>query len=350
MRRLFSAPVIACVWAVVLSAPWCVSEEAGAKHGSPADSLPAHIQQLTHFGERADFSPDGKRIVFLEKTFGDAYELNLETKVLRPITSHFYHEGFVRVLYLSNGDYLLSGAKEFDAGDPLVSRTHTPELWILDKSLTKPPTPLGELCAEGPAVSRKHLKIAWTRHHPQDPDSVPEGESQMWMADVVYENGTPSLQNHKMILDTRNLEFDCALETQNFRPPLEEELIFSSYGYQGGEVMGVVIATGEVTNYSQGPDDYEEPEGIFPDGAYTCVERVVATTDPFKDHPPLDIWKLKLDGSRQFERLTYFSDYPGYRASNPVVSDDGRYMAFQMAKTGEQAGVGHGIFLYDFHK
>ncbi len=64
----------------------------------------------------------------------------------------------------------------------------------------------------------------------------------------------------------------------------------------------------------------------------------------------VDLWKLTLDGSGQTERLTFFSDYPGYKASNPVVSDDGRFMAFQMAKSREEAGVGHGIFLYDFQK
>jgi hypothetical protein len=47
-------------------------------------------------------------------------------------------------------------------------------------------------------------------------------------------------------------------------------------------------------------------------------------------------------------RLKFFSDYPGYRASNPVVSDDGRSTAFQMAETTDQAGVGYGILIYDF--
>ena len=48
--------------------------------------------------------------------------------------------------------------------------------------------------------------------------------------------------------------------------------------------------------------------------------------------------------------MTYFNDYPGYKATNPVVSDDGRFMAFQMAKVGDPAGVGRGIFIYDFEK
>jgi hypothetical protein len=35
---------------------------------------------------------------------------------------------------------------------------------------------------------------------------------------------------------------------------------------------------------------------------------------------------------------------------NPAVSDDGRFIAFQMAKSREAAGVGHGIFVYDIGK
>jgi hypothetical protein len=61
-------------------------------------------------------------------------------------------------------------------------------------------------------------------------------------------------------------------------------------------------------------------------------------------------WKLRLEGGGYVERLTFFSDYPGYKASNPVVSDDGRFMAFQMAKSKDAAGVGHGIFVMDLEK
>jgi Tol biopolymer transport system component len=45
--------------------------------------------------------------------------------------------------------------------------------------------------------------------------------------------------------------------------------------------------------------------------------------------------------------MTFFSDYPGYKASNPMVSDDGRYIAFQVAKRGDMAGVGRGILIFD---
>lgn len=49
-------------------------------------------------------------------------------------------------------------------------------------------------------------------------------------------------------------------------------------------------------------------------------------------------------------RLTHFSDYEGGKASNSAVSTDGRFMAFQAARTTDPAGVGYGILLYWFKK
>jgi hypothetical protein len=310
---------------------------------SPDQNLPAHITRITYFGERADWSHDGRRILFLEKTFGDVYEIDLQTKVIRPVTHHYFHEGYTRALYLNNGDILLSGAPEFNAKDPWPSRSDKPELWVLSKSLDKPPVPLGTKCSEGPAVSRKRLTIAWTIDHGDYPDKLPQGVSQMWMGDIEYQGGTPTLTNKKLILDSSKLSFKANLETQNFRPPDEKELTFSAYGYQGGEVMGVHLETGKVTNYSNSPS-YEEPEGIFPDGKFTLME--CDRHNP-KGSQYIDLYKLRLDGSGQIERVTYFNDYPGFKASNPAVSDDGRFIAFQMARVGDPAGVGRGIFIFD---
>lgn len=310
----------------------------------PYENLPPHITRLTWFGERADFSHDGERVLFLSKTFGDAMEVEIETGIIRNLTAHYPHHGYTRALYLSNGDILLSGPVAFDPDDPGDARTHA-WLFVLDPDSGEPPTPLGVKCSEGPAVSRTRLHIAWTQRWAQFPDSMPRGASRMHEGDIVYEDGVPRLENRRRILDSEDLSFDVDLETQNFRPPEERELIFSAYGYQGTEVFGVDLETGELTNYSHAPDVYAEPEGIFPSGDHTAVESDL-------HHPEgwhfADVYKLALDGSGEMERLTYFADVPTYRGSNPVVSDDDRYMAFQMARAGEAAGVGFGIFLYDF--
>jgi hypothetical protein len=313
---------------------------------SPANQLPPHITRLTWFGERADWSHDGKRILFLSKTFGDAMEIELETKRIRNLTAHYPHHGYTRALYLANGDILLSGPATFDPARAGEARVQC-FLYVLDQSLTKAAAPFGTKCSEGPAVSRKRMHIAWTHVAAEYPDEMPAGSSRLQEADIVYADGKPRLTNQKLILDSRDLPFKCTLETQNFRPPEEKELTFSAYNYQGTEVCGVDLITKKVVNYSNATNQYDEPEGVYPDGQFTLVE---CDKQNRQGSGHVDLWKLALDGSRQCERLTYFTDYPGYKASNPVVSDDGRFIAFQMAKSRDDAGVGHGIFVYDAAK
>ena len=315
----------------VLGASMVVAQAEQGK--SPLDELPPYIRRVTHFGQRADWSHDGKRLLFIEKTFGDVYEVELATGIIRPMTHRYFHEGYTRALYLGNGDILLSGSRTFDANDPWPSRSEKKaELWVLKKDLSGPPVPLGEKCSEGPAVSRRNMHIAWTQG------------GAFYMADIVDEAGVPKLTGRKKILDQKDLPFDCGLETQNFRPPEEDELIFSAYRYQGTEVMGLHLETGKITNYSNAPGQYDEPEGIFPDGKHTLVE---CDKHNRKGSQYDDIYKLALDGSGGTERLTHFNDYPGYKASNPVVSDDGKFIAFQFARIGDPAGVGRGLLVLD---
>ncbi|MHC4442047.1 MAG: TolB-like translocation protein [Planctomycetota bacterium] len=338
-----------CLRITILVTIFGLSTAAGQT--SPPDNLPPYITRLTHFGQRADWSHDSKRILFIEKTFGDVYEIELAGKTIRPMTHHYFHEGYTRALYLSNGDILLAGARQFNAKKPWPSRHDKAELWVLKKDLSGPPVPLGEKCSEGPAVSRRRLHIAWTVDHGDYPERMNKGVCQIWTADIIYQQGVPKLANKKKVLDNSDLPFKAGLETQNFRPPHEKELIFSAYGYQGTEVMGLNLETHKVVNYSQAPNQYDEPEGILPDGRFTLVEcdkHQAGKKGRGSKH--IDIYKLALDGSGQTQRLTFFNNHPGYKSSNPTVSDDDRYIAFQIAQLNDPAGVGRGILIYDFTK
>ena len=305
--------------------------------------MPAFITAVTTFGDRPDWSSDGKRIVFLEKTFGDVFELDLATREVFPLTHHYHHEGYTRALYLANGDILLSGARQFDATNPGASRHESnAELWVLRPGSDQPATPLGAFCREGPSVSRTQMRIAWA-----------VGDT-FRLADIAYDaEGFPHLANDRVVLRHDDLPRpDSKIEAQDFRPGTEHELIFNIYTARDNtlsETYGLDLNTGRLTDYSRLPDRYSEPEGIFPDGRHTLVEssRHAHNFRGQKNYTGIDLYILALDGSGAAERLTFFNDDPGFKASQGVISPDGKYMAFQISKTTDQTGYGYGIMLMD---
>jgi hypothetical protein len=171
---------------------------------------------------------------------------------------------------------------------------------------------------------------------------------ELWIGEIDYSGGKPRIVNQRVVLNNElDMVKGMVLEPQNFRPGKEEELTVQAY--PNCEVYGLNIENGELINYSNAPDDYDEPEGIFPDGNYTLVESSRHNDQNSGRH--IDLWKLKLDvNDPSWERLTFFNEDGIYKASNPVVSDDGRYIAFQVAGSHEVAGIGHGIYILDLLK
>ena len=312
--------------------------------GSPEDHLPPQITHLSGFGERAVWSPDGKRIAFMSKSFGDAFEIDLATRMTRLLTGHFRHAGFLRVHYLPNGDYLLIGARDFK--DIRTTRDRDQELWLMKAGTRTPPVALSQRISEGVAISRKRMRIAWSNTHGQYPDSIAEGESVLNMADVVYDSaGAPRLVNRRELLRAKRPE--CTLEAQDFRRD-DTELVYVCYRERDkADVFGLDLATGKSTTYRKVDGEYNEVEGVSPDGAWALVESSRDQGADHQDSRHIDLWKLSLvPNSTRFERMTHWGDWDGYKASNPTVSPDGRSFAFQSARSVDPAGVGYGIFLY----
>ena len=283
------------------------------KQGNPLDHLPPNFEVLTHFGERADISPDNLRVAFMAKSFGDAMVIDLKTREMRCLTCNVPAAVFLRVMHLVTGDYILIGPDHFE--NIRVSRTRDNELWFLSKERGSRPIKLGQKMSEGAAISKKSLKISYSETSQQNPDLASES-SRLAVAE------------------------------------LDDKMTFTCYEPRGqASVMGIDLRTGVVTNFSKAPGSYNEVEGIFPDGLYTAVEadRQCEELGGTRGSGNIDIWKLKLDGTgKDFTRLTHFNDYAGGKASNPVISTDGRFMAFQVAKTDDPAGVGYGILLFHF--
>jgi hypothetical protein len=326
-------------------------ERHARKPGNPLEHLPANIEVLTHFGERADVSPDNQRVAFMAKSFGDAMVIDLKTRVISCLTCNVPGAAFLRVMHLVTGDYILIGPDHFE--DIRVSRSRDNELWFLSKERGSKPVRLGQKMSEGAAISKRSMKIAFSQLPAQAPELAP-GSSRLVVAELDLSSGAPKVINQKTVYESKDRS--CVLEAQDFYDN-DKKMIFTCYEQQGpaegASVMGIDLETGQVTNFSKTPGTYNEPEGIFPDGQYTTVEgdrqREWLGGDP--GHSNIDIWKLKLDGTgKDFTRLTHFNDYEGGKASNPVVSTDGRFMAFQIGNSADPAGVGYGILLYWFRK
>jgi len=325
-------------WIAALVGLQVVAMAQGTKTRSPEEHLPPNITQLTGFGERASWSPDGKRVAFMSRSFGDAFVVDVSTKVIRLLT-HYPSAGYLRVQYLPDGDYFLIGARTFT--DISTTRGRDQEMWVMAADGTGQPVALEHKISEGVAISRHTPKIAWSNTHGQYPELIAQGESVLYTADVVREAGTARLVNKKEIMRAKAPE--CTLEAQDFRHE-DRELIYTCYRSPFADVFGVDLQSGKVTTYRKIAGEYNEVEGIFPDGNSTLVESSREQSQQNSNY--IDIWRLKLEpDSADFVRMTRWGEYSGFKASNPVVSPDGKTIAFQSARSKDPAGVGYGIYL-----
>ena len=342
MNKTGLASAVPLLAALVLLAP----APAKRRTDNPLDHLPPNVEVLTHFGERADVSPDNQRVAFMAKSFGDAFVIDLETRAIRCLTCSVPGAAFLRVMHLASGDYLLIGPDHFE--DVRRSRSRDNELWFLSRKPGSRPVKLGRRMSEGAAVSKRSTKLAFAVGHAQD-DALPETRTQIVVAELDPSAATPALQYEHVAVTSDDPS--CRLEAQDFFDD-DKKLTYTCYEPEGhASVWTIDFATGERVNQSKAIGYYNEVEGIFPDGRHACVEsdhQARAFGDPSSSRQ-IDIWKLGLDGTgHDFTRLTSFNEYEGGKASNPVVSTDGRFMAFQVARTEDLAGVGYGILLLHF--
>ena len=133
------------------------------------------------------------------------------------------HSKYYRVFYMDDGNFLVTGGPE----------RYGAFMQILDKSATKPPTRMDVQVIEGPAVSRLTFPIKFAY--------CPEGQDKIRIASLTYdEAGNPILKNDHLVLDghkvpaEEGVNYIGMIESQNWRPPEEKELIFSRYAQQEG--------------------------------------------------------------------------------------------------------------------
>jgi hypothetical protein len=348
------ALVLPALWAGPSSAdPTDVSldPQKNTLSGSPADHLPPYVRKVLGHGMRPDWSPDGRRLLYLDAPLGDVWRLDLRTGRKRNLTGSLHAHGFLRAHHLPSGDLVLCGPDhEVDRGGEEPGRFES-RLWLLPRPYTKL-TLLGPSCWEGIAVSRRTDRIAWNEStidftHP-DQEFV-AGRSEIWTGDITRgRRGKPRLTKVERVATRADFDTRVApIEVQDFRGPAEDELLLTAYGVLTGEVYGLDLRTGATRNYSGYSPFYEEVEGTARSGRYAIVERDLMV-NPIPG--TLDLWALALDGSAAYRRITHFNRYRGYGASNPVVSPDDRHVAFQLSVADGAEGEGAGIYLLNLRR
>ena len=327
---------------MLATATLAVATSAGAE-GAPVEEA----KMLSAFGERAAFSPDGSRIAFVGKSYADAYEIELATGHVRNLTGGVPHQGILRVQYLANGDYLLSGPRRNIGPNSRLSV----DLFVLRKDLKTGLEPLGQSVFEGVAIGPNNL-VAWQ----QIPagEKLREGESWMdavgriafehYVGRLEWHGGRPVITGKRRILQNRPA--DCTFaEVQDFRSG-GNEIVF----YCGGSgILGYDLRTSRYNPYvapQPSSSRYMEVEGVSPDGSWAAVE-CGERRNPAERVPPLDICRLELVPGGRFSKLV-IATAPGSTrtVSNPVVSPDGKWLAFQQADQAiGEPGEGGGIYL-----
>jgi hypothetical protein len=306
---------------------------------SPMDNLPSHMRVLIDWGQRPEFSPDGQHVYFLAKAWNDVFRIHLGSGKIEPMTLHFWHEGFQRVLCLPSGDLLLLGSDSFDARDPDANR-HRLEMSILQKPFNRPPVSLGYFCDEGPAIDRRSSRIAWTE----------PGQRVMKIADIVDLETEPKLVNVKIVFDqdAEKLPSTHRLETQDFWPSTNK-LLFTYYQgdekepFFNAEVAAIDLNTKELSFVTNVANGYNEAEGVAPDGSYILIE---SDRQNERRRWKVDVYMQPLNSNNPAIRLCEWNKVPGYRSDNPVVSPDGKLIAIQCGFM-KGAGEGRGIVLMD---
>lgn len=312
--------------------------------------LPPYVSVLTTWGVRPEFDRTGEHVYFLHRLIGDVFKVNIRTREITSVTADVFHRGIQRCHVLANGDLLL-GVGDLLTGDIQRDKERL-FMYVMKQDEPTKLYPLGEWFNEGAAVSRSSLRIAWTA------GVGPNDQVQMRMGEIVYRDGTPYLADVRTVLSLASSEQIVHVETQDFVPPQDRQLLFTRYygpmgdPYRNAEVCSLDLVSGEVTDLSHAPESYDEAEGVFPDGRWTMIESDRHLPAALRNKYKVDIFRMRLDGSGQVEQLADLAQrFPEtHRSDNPVVDPTGRYIAYQYGFSQGGGAKGRGIFLLDLQK
>jgi dipeptidyl aminopeptidase/acylaminoacyl peptidase len=133
-------------------------------------TAPFHQERLLDWGNRPNWSPDGRRIAFTKDDLVDspAYEIDVRTRKVRCLTCKFGESQFVtRIFYLPDNSFLIEAAPGMNGGSGGAADAVRTQLFWMSKKVARP-VPLnsgamGDIAIARSANADRSVDIAWSR-------------------------------------------------------------------------------------------------------------------------------------------------------------------------------------------
>ena len=358
-------------------------------------TAPFTMERVLDWGERPDWSPDGKKLVFTRSDLADgpAYELDLATRKVRCLTCRFGANGFVtRIYYLADGSFLILGPPSLQTakarpGAESADTAIAGALYWMPASADFPPQPLGTAAWGELAVQRVQkggeMRIAW---------GMQDGAvSQLVSGTVVHDGSRAALVDRRIVyaFDARKPAPGAPTfaEAYNISADGSRAMFWSvDPGTLDSGMYEVDIASGRTREIAATPAHNETH--VFPDETYGLEESNRASDpdgplrgissldkgsitaiagalghdlgkagdlDRYAPRPPLsglgrpfDLYVVAMNGEERVRRLTEVSELGG-NAHQSVPNEDGKRIAFALKapQSGPLAGKG-GLYIGRF--
>jgi hypothetical protein len=357
--------------------PLTMSTAAAKEGGIDYLTAPFHQERLLDWGNRPNWSPDGRRIAFTKDDLVDspAYEVNVRTKKVRCLTCKFGDTQFVtRIFYLLDNSFLIEAAPGMKGGSGGAADAARTQLFWMSKTLARPVSlnsgAMGDIAIARSANTDGSVDIAWSRPTATGLELtkarlVSDGRT-AYLADqqalYTYRPGQPGPASFPEAYDFidggRSVMFWTtemdALDSEMYKVDIATK------------AMSKVYATPSHNETHVFPDErYGLEEANIhsdPDGPYRGisahikpgVEQILrfagksnaAEIAAANSGKGFDIFVITMDG--KFRRaLTNVSPW-GAQAHQSIVSPDGRRIAFAIKNTTGKSAHSAGLYIGTF--
>lgn len=363
------------------------SAPAAARTETPVDYFAAGLttKRVLDWGDRPNWSPDGKRLVFTRNDVedGPAYEIDLASGKGKCLTCRFGANGQVtRIFFLPDGSFLIEAGRNLETtssqrgGGSGEGAASTALYWMAADARMPPQSlqaaAIGDIAILSNPLPEGGFRIAW--------GACNADACELTVADLLHDGSRAVLANRRIVYSNSREKPDSRAsfpeaydftddgKTITFWTLVPRTLESAMYRFSLADSSLVRQpsdgAHNETHLFPDGRHGLEESNRASdPDGPVRGVSALAVSTvtlllkaggkegriDPVANaDKPFDLYVTVADGSRKPRRLTFFSDRGG-AAHQSTPAPDGRRIAYAVRAPAEGPLAGQsGLYVAAF--